>query len=64
MGSNKDDANPEEAQFVKKRKKSAKTGRKYLWPENAVNGLVDIIRKNEKYKTILLLTPTNNVKNG
>ena len=62
--SSDDDANPEEAQFMKKRKKSAKRGRKCLWSEIAVTDLVDIILENEKYKTKLLLTNTKNVKNG
>ena len=61
--SSDDDANPEEAQFMKKRKKSAKRGRKCLWSEIAVTNLVDIILENEKYKTKLLLTNTKNVKN-
>ena len=49
---------------MKKRKKSAKRGRKCLWSEIAVTNLVDIILENEKYKTKLLLTNTKNVKNG
>ena len=61
--SSDDDVNPEEAQFMKKREKSAKRGRKCLWPKIAVTDLVDIILENEKYKTKLLLTNTKNVKN-
>ena len=59
-----DDANPEGAQFMKKRKKSPKRGRKCLWSEIAITNLVDIILENEKYKTKLLFTNTKNVKNG
>ena len=33
-------------------------------PEIAVTNLVDVILENEKYKTKLWLTNTNNVKNG
>ena len=49
---------------MRKRKKSTKRGRKCLSPEIAVTNLVDVILENEKYKTKLWLTNTNNVKNG
>ena len=64
MESSDNGANPGEAQFMKKRKKSAKRGKKCLWPEIAVTDLVDKIFENDKYKTKLLLTNTKNVKNG
>ena len=59
-----DDANLEEAQLMKKRKKLTKGGRKCLWPEITMTDLVDIILENEKYKAKLLLTNTKNVKSG
>ena len=61
--SSDDDANAEEAQFMKKGEKNSKE-RKCLWPGIAVTDLVDLILENEKYKTKLLLTNIKNFKNG
>ena len=57
-----DDANSKEAQFMKRKEKSAKRGRKCLWPEITLTDFVDIILENEKYNTKLLLTNTKNIK--
>lgn len=44
--------------------KKKKSGRRYTWPEKALDDLTDIVVSNSNFKTKLIFTNSKNQRNG